>query len=101
MAWSIAKKEARFASLEEARQRLVGRQSVGAFRVPPTPIAMPGRGAVRAALHPADASAVYFVARGDGSHKFSETLEEHNRAVIKYQLGGKPRPFSSYRQQKK
>jgi UPF0755 protein len=53
----------------------------------PTPICMPGRAALEAALHPEDTGAVYFVARGDGSHKFSETLKEHNAAVRKYQLG--------------
>ena len=43
--------------------------------------------AIRAALHPAQTKALYFVSRGDGSHVFSETFEEHNRAVAKYQLG--------------
>ncbi len=56
--------------------------------LPPTPICMPGRASIRAALHPEDGAAVYFVARGDGSHAFSETLEAHNAAVRKYQLGG-------------
>lgn len=63
--------------------------------LPPTPIALPGAAAIRAVMHPAETRALYFVSRGDGSHVFSETLAQHNDAVIKYQLGGKPRPFSS------
>ncbi len=54
--------------------------------LPPTPIASPGRDAIRAALHPESGNALYFVARGDGSHYFSATLKEHNNAVAKYQL---------------
>lgn len=54
--------------------------------LPPTPIAMVGREAIHAALHPVDGKSLYFVARGDGSHVFSESLSEHNRAVREYQL---------------
>ena len=54
--------------------------------LPPTPIAMPGRAAIHAALHPASGDALYFVAKGDGSHYFSSTFEEHQRAVRRYQI---------------
>jgi UPF0755 protein len=54
--------------------------------LPPTPIALPGRAAIHAALHPDEGTSLYFVARGDGGHVFSDTLQEHNRAVRKYQL---------------
>ena len=54
--------------------------------LPPTPIALPGRESIHAALHPADNNSLYFVAKGDGSHQFSETLDEHNKAVTRYQL---------------
>lgn len=53
--------------------------------LPPTPIAMPGLAALHAALHPEASNALYFVARGDGSSEFSSTLEQHNRAVNRYQ----------------
>ena len=53
--------------------------------LPPTPIALPGLAALRAALRPARTEALYYVARGDGSSQFSSTLDEHNRAVNKYQ----------------
>jgi UPF0755 protein len=55
--------------------------------LPPTPIAMPGKAALLAAVQPAATQALYFVARGDGSSHFSPTLEEHNRAVNKFQRG--------------
>jgi UPF0755 protein len=55
--------------------------------LPPTPIAMPGKAALAAAVQPAQTKALYFVARGDGSSQFSATLEEHNRAVNKFQRG--------------
>ena len=54
--------------------------------LPPTPICLPGRAALHAALHPAPGKTLYFVARGDGSHQFSETFAEHEAAVRKYQL---------------
>jgi UPF0755 protein len=57
--------------------------------MPPTPIAMPGLASINAALHPADTRALYFVARGDGTSQFSQTLEEHDRAVTKYQRSGR------------
>jgi len=53
--------------------------------LPPTPIAMPSEAAIEAALNPAKTDALYFVARGDGTHAFSSTLEAHNRAVNRYQ----------------
>ncbi|MEY2617423.1 MAG: hypothetical protein RL522_425 [Pseudomonadota bacterium] len=53
--------------------------------MPPTPIAMPGKASLLAAVQPAGSPALYFVARGDGSSQFSQTLEEHNRAVNTYQ----------------
>jgi UPF0755 protein len=52
--------------------------------LPPGPIALPGRAALLAAVNPMATEALYFVARGDGSHQFSKTLTEHNRAVKKY-----------------
>ena len=57
--------------------------------LPPTPIAMPGKAALLAAVQPQATRALYFVARGDGSSHFSATLEEHNRAVNRYQRGQK------------
>jgi UPF0755 protein len=54
---------------------------------PPSPISMPGKAALLAAVQPASSKALYFVARGDGSSEFSESLDAHNRAVNKYQRG--------------
>lgn len=53
--------------------------------LPPTPISLPGRAAIEAALDPEPSKVLYFVARGDGSSEFSQTLAEHNRAVDRYQ----------------
>lgn len=53
--------------------------------LPPTPIANVGYEAIHAAMHPGETDALYFVAKGDGSHVFSKTLREHNAAVAKYQ----------------
>lgn len=55
--------------------------------LPPTPIAMPGKAALLAAVQPASTRALYFVAKGDGSSHFSTSLDEHNRAVNRYQRG--------------
>jgi UPF0755 protein len=57
--------------------------------LPPTPIAMPGLASIRAVVSPERTKALYFVARGDGSSVFSESLVEHNRAVNLYQRGGR------------
>ena len=54
--------------------------------LPPTPIAMVGREAIHAALHPVDGSSLYFVAKGDGSHTFSDDLDAHNNAVREFQI---------------
>ena len=54
--------------------------------LPPTPIALPSRASIDAAVNPADGDFLYFVARGDGTSQFSRTLEEHNAAVRRYQL---------------
>jgi len=54
--------------------------------LPPTPIALAGREAIHAALHPENDDTLYFVSKKDGSHYFSKTLYEHNKAVKKYQL---------------
>ncbi len=58
--------------------------------LPPTPIAMPGKAALLAAVQPAQSKSLYFVSRGDGSSHFSKSLDEHNRAVNRYQRGADP-----------
>ena len=68
--------------------------------LPPTPIGMPGLASIKAALHPAEGSALYFVAKGDGSHVFSDTLEEHNRAVRQYQIFRRRADYQSAPQQR-
>ncbi len=55
--------------------------------LPPTPISMPGKSSLMAVVQPAETKALYFVARGDGTSQFSATLDDHNRAVNKYQRG--------------
>ena len=54
--------------------------------LPPTPISMVGRDAINAVMRPESTTALYFVSRGDGTHQFSETIDQHNAAVRKYQL---------------
>jgi len=63
--------------------------------LPPTPIALPGKESIFAALHPDDGTALYFVAKGDGSHQFSATLEDHNRAVRRYQIFRRAKNYQS------
>lgn len=57
--------------------------------LPPTPIAMPGLASLRSAMQPGKTDAMYYVSKGDGSSHFSRTIEDHNRAVSRYQRGGR------------
>lgn len=72
--------------------------------LPPTPIALPGEAALRAVFNPDDSSTLYFVAKGDGTHAFSATLEEHEENVRRYQLTRRTdyrsTPHNSTQQQK-
>ncbi|MCW8887203.1 MAG: endolytic transglycosylase MltG, partial [Motiliproteus sp.] len=63
--------------------------------LPPTPIANPGKEAIRAVLNPAAGKALYFVAKGDGSHQFSATYAEHNKAVQHYQRSKRRKDYRS------
>ena len=62
------------------------------YGLPPTPICNPGRAAIQAVMHPTPGKALYFVAKGNGTHQFSDTLVEQNAAVQKYQLHKSPPP---------
>jgi UPF0755 protein len=63
--------------------------------LPPTPIAMPGLASIEAALHPESGSSLYFVARGDGSHQFSDTMSQHIEAVRKFQIEQRVKDYQS------
>ena len=65
------------------------------FGLPPTPISLVGKEAIEAALHPAEGDALFFVAKGDGSHVFYATLEAHNKAVHEYQIRNRTQNYRS------
>ena len=69
--------------------------------LPPTPIAMPSAAAIDAALHPQPGTSLYFVARGDGGHYFSDSLEQHQKAVRQYQINQRAVNYQSAPQTKK
>jgi len=80
------------------RRHLQEKTAYNTYRInglPPTPIALPGREAIHAALHPLKDGSLYFVARGDGSHVFSQSLEAHNRAVQRYQVYKRKKDYQS------
>lgn len=85
------------------RQDLKEKTPYNTYRInglPPTPIAMPGEDSIRAAVNPLPGTSLYFVARGDGSHQFSDTIEEHNKAVNYYQIYKRAKNYQSLPPQK-
>ncbi|PIE44354.1 MAG: hypothetical protein CSA50_00560 [Gammaproteobacteria bacterium] len=80
------------------RKHLTQKTPYNTYRInglPPSPIAMPGRQSLLAAANPENTSALYFVAKGDGSHYFSDALAEHNTAVRKFQINRRKKPYTS------